>query len=163
MTSCLDHVDSITSPLSSHFIDFFPFVYFQCLFFTYPKFPIFLKKFLLNLITYDFVFHTTQKQASEQSQNLLNQTTARMSFLTEVSARRVATLSRTRFTTLPRATFTTSVYLRKSIVDAGKDALKTADRAVSDKIVDGIDVGGMSKTSSSSVFKAPVLVIKTQN
>lgn len=69
-----------------------------------------------------------------------------MSFLTEVSTRRMATLSRTRFTTVPRATFTTSVYLRKSIVDAGKDALKTADRAVSDKIVDGIDVGGTSKS-----------------
>lgn len=63
----------------------------------------------------------------------------------------MATISRARFTTVPRATFTTSVYLRKSIVDAGKDALKTADRAVSDKIVDGIDVGGMSEISSSLV------------
>lgn len=65
-----------------------------------------------------------------------------MSFLTEMTTRRMATISRTRFTTVPRATFATSIYLRKNVVDAGKDALKSVDRAVSNKIVDGIDVGG---------------------
>jgi hypothetical protein len=31
---------------------------------------------------------------------------------------------------------------RKSAVDTAKDAAKTVDRAVSDKIVDGIELGG---------------------
>lgn len=70
-----------------------------------------------------------------------------MSFLTEISIRRVATLSRTRFaaTTVPRATFTTSLAQRKNPVEVGKDALKSVDRVVSDKIVDGIDAGSTSR------------------
>lgn len=68
-----------------------------------------------------------------------------MSFLTEITTRRMATLTRTAaktsFTTLPRASFSTTVQLRKGPVEAAKDTLKTVDRAVSDKLVDGIDVG----------------------
>lgn len=77
-----------------------------------------------------------------------------MSFLTEMTTRRMATLSRARFATVPRATFTTSVYLRKNVVDAGKDTLKTVDRAVSDKLVDGIDIGGTSYPAPSFCFPA---------
>ncbi|PSR85680.1 hypothetical protein BD289DRAFT_453184 [Coniella lustricola] len=72
-----------------------------------------------------------------------------MSFLTEVTARRMATLTRTAasstFTTVPRASFTTSLYLRKTVTEAAKDTLKTVDRAVSDKLVDGIDAGVTAK------------------
>lgn len=70
-----------------------------------------------------------------------------MSFLTEMTFRRVATISRTaarssNFTsTVPRAAFSTTVQLQKTPVDAAKDGLKKVDRAVSDKIVDGIDIG----------------------
>ncbi|KAK3317669.1 hypothetical protein B0T19DRAFT_295769 [Cercophora scortea] len=66
-----------------------------------------------------------------------------MSFLTEVTARRVATfqLPRTLATSAPRAAFSSGVTLRKNPVDAAKDTLKTVDRAVSDKLVDGIDIG----------------------
>lgn len=66
-----------------------------------------------------------------------------MSFLTEITTRRFATLSRTTFTNVPRASFTTTVQLRKTAVEATKDTLKTVDRAVSDKLVDGINVGSM--------------------
>lgn len=83
-----------------------------------------------------------------------------MSFLAEITTRRMATLIRTRFTTatVPRASFTTSLSQRKNIVDAGKDALKSVDRAVSDKIVDGIDVGG---TSSFSHAYLPTQVLES--
>ncbi|KAK0648614.1 hypothetical protein B0T16DRAFT_456079 [Cercophora newfieldiana] len=66
-----------------------------------------------------------------------------MSFLTEAAARRIATLQvpRTLATAAPRASFSTSVTMQKTIVDSTKDTLKTVDRAVSDKLVDGIDIG----------------------
>lgn len=68
-----------------------------------------------------------------------------MSFLTEAAARRVATLQvpRTLITTAPRASFTSGVTLSKSATETAKDTLKTVDRAVSDKLVDGINIGGM--------------------
>lgn len=70
-----------------------------------------------------------------------------MSFLSEMTTRRLATISRTaRFTTVrtPRASFVTTSQLRKTpVVDAAKDTLKTVDRAVSDKLVDGINVASM--------------------
>jgi hypothetical protein len=71
-----------------------------------------------------------------------------MSFLTEMTVRRLANLSRTAarsstFTsTAPRAAFSTTVQLQKNPVDATKDGLKKVDRVVSDKIVDGINIGG---------------------
>jgi len=40
----------------------------------------------------------------------------------------------------PRA-FSTSLALKKSPVEATKDAVKTVDRKVSDKLVDGIELG----------------------
>lgn len=63
-----------------------------------------------------------------------------MSFLTRTTpVFRVA--ARTSFA--PRA-FSTSFVQKKSPVDTAKDAVKTVDRAVSDKLVDGIEVGRMS-------------------
>lgn len=69
-----------------------------------------------------------------------------MSFLIEASARRMATfqLPRTVATTAPRAAFSISTRQQKTATESVKDGLKTVDRAVSDKIVDGIDIGGKS-------------------
>lgn len=64
-----------------------------------------------------------------------------MSFLTRTTPRLAA--SRVTFTS--RA-FSTSFVNRKSPVETVKDAAKTVDRAVSDKIVDGIEVGRMCYT-----------------
>lgn len=68
-----------------------------------------------------------------------------MSFIAEAATRRMATISRTAFPSVansaPRAAFSSSVTLQKSAVDSAKDTLKTVDRAVSDKLVDGINVG----------------------
>lgn len=70
-----------------------------------------------------------------------------MSFLTEITTRRMATLSRTAFrTSVPRASFTTTVQLRKTPAEATKDTLKSVDRAVSDKLVDGINAASTSPT-----------------
>ncbi|KAK3377046.1 hypothetical protein B0T24DRAFT_620367 [Lasiosphaeria ovina] len=65
-----------------------------------------------------------------------------MSFLTEAAARRVATLGvpRAMAASAPRASFSSSVTMQKSVMDTAKDTLKTVDRAVSDKLVDGIDI-----------------------
>jgi len=73
----------------------------------------------------------------------------KMSFLTEAAARRVATATRQVPRALansgvPRAAFSSGVTLQKSAVDSAKDTLKTVDRAVSDKLVDGINIGCMS-------------------
>ncbi|KJR88780.1 uncharacterized protein SPSK_08022 [Sporothrix schenckii 1099-18] len=75
-----------------------------------------------------------------------------MSFLTESIFRRVATAApRISATTLaPRvatASFIHSRHLsstapqRKTVTEAAKDTLKSVDRAVSDKLVDGINIG----------------------
>jgi len=65
-----------------------------------------------------------------------------MSF--QAATRRMATLQmpRTLAASSPRAAFSTSVTMQKSVADATKDTLKTVDRAVSDKLVDGINIGG---------------------
>lgn len=61
----------------------------------------------------------------------------------KTAARRVATLQipRTVASSAPRAAFSTGVQLQKSPKDVAKDALKSVDRAVSDKLVDGINMG----------------------
>ncbi|KAJ3523786.1 hypothetical protein NM208_g12318 [Fusarium decemcellulare] len=64
-----------------------------------------------------------------------------MSFLTENIIRRVALAPRVIAIQTPR-TFTTSFALQKTATETVKDAAKKVDRAVSDKIVDGIEVGG---------------------
>ncbi|KAI0845053.1 hypothetical protein F5Y00DRAFT_184221 [Daldinia vernicosa] len=62
-----------------------------------------------------------------------------MSFL-EVTARRLATTSRIAVVPATRH-FSTSIAAQKSVTEAAKDTLKTVDRKVSDKLVDGINVG----------------------
>jgi hypothetical protein len=66
-----------------------------------------------------------------------------MSFLTEAAVRRVASLQAHRaiITTVPRATIATGIQLQKSATDQVKSGLKSVDRAVSDKLVDGINIG----------------------
>lgn len=74
-----------------------------------------------------------------------------MSFLTELTARRMATVSRAALrTSVPRASFTTTVQMRKTPVEATKDTLKNVDRAVSDKLVDGINVASTLYTRISN-------------
>ncbi|KAK4099154.1 hypothetical protein N658DRAFT_525774 [Parathielavia hyrcaniae] len=63
---------------------------------------------------------------------------------TAALTRRLATTTSTRTTAtsaLTRAAFTTSARHQKSAVESAKDTLKTVDRKVSDKLVDGIDIG----------------------
>jgi hypothetical protein len=55
------------------------------------------------------------------------------------------------FAVAPRA-FSTSFIVRKSATEAVKDTVKGVDRAVSDKIVDGIEVGRMLPLFSSYLF-----------
>ena len=61
-----------------------------------------------------------------------------MSFL----ASRAALTARAVAVRAPRA-FSTTVVMNKTATETVKDTLKTVDRAVSDKIVDGIELGGM--------------------
>jgi hypothetical protein len=49
--------------------------------------------------------------------------------------------------------FSTSVRVQKSAVDAAKDTIKSADKAVSQKIVQGIEATGMSPSFSQSSFE----------
>ncbi|KAM5351797.1 hypothetical protein ACJ41O_004520 [Fusarium nematophilum] len=63
-----------------------------------------------------------------------------MSFLTENIVRRVALAPRVFAIQAPR-TFSTSFAAHRTATEAVKDTAKKVDRAVSDKIVDGIEVG----------------------
>ncbi|KAI3325404.1 hypothetical protein HD806DRAFT_490236 [Xylariaceae sp. AK1471] len=63
-----------------------------------------------------------------------------MSFLTETAIRRVALISRVASVQAPRQ-FSTSIAARKTVTESAKDTLKTVDRKVSDKLVDGINAG----------------------
>lgn len=49
--------------------------------------------------------------------------------------------------------FSTSVRVQKSAVDAAKDTIKSADKAVSQKIVQGIEATGMLLSHSQSSFE----------
>lgn len=76
---------------------------------------------------------------------------------TAALARRVATAPRGATTTLlPRAAFTTTTPHQKSTVDSAKDTLKSVDRKVSDKLVDGINIGSaLPLFPPSSPFPPP--------
>jgi hypothetical protein len=66
-----------------------------------------------------------------------------MSFLTETAVRRLAAVPRTfAASSTPRAAFSISTRFQKSATESAKDTLKSVDRAVSDKLVDGINIGG---------------------
>lgn len=81
-----------------------------------------------------------------------------MSFLTEITARRMATISRTAITTsVPRASFSTTIQLRKTPVEATKDTLKTVDRTVSDKLVDGINIASALDPTHYTLFHELVM------
>jgi len=84
-----------------------------------------------------------------------------MSFVTEVVARRMATVPRTIAMQAPRSmamaveaprAFTTSTAMQKSAVESAKDGLKGVDRAVSDKLVDGINIGRKSPARPRTVI-----------
>ncbi|KAK3187515.1 hypothetical protein K4F52_003571 [Lecanicillium sp. MT-2017a] len=78
-----------------------------------------------------------------------------MSFLIEATTRRVATA-------LPRASiaahapraFSTSIVHQKSATETVKDGLKSVDRAVSDKLVDGLDVAESAKNKAQAAAEA---------
>ena len=63
-----------------------------------------------------------------------------MSFLTK-TARPASALTRVFAAQTPRA-FTTSFAAHKTATETVKSGLKSVDRAVSDKVVDGIDAAG---------------------
>jgi hypothetical protein len=66
-----------------------------------------------------------------------------MSFLIEATTRRLATaLPRASIATQAPRAFSTSFAHQKTATETVKDGLKTVDRAVSDKLVDGLDAAG---------------------
>jgi len=65
-----------------------------------------------------------------------------MSFLTEAAARRMATVSKHfAVSTVPRSAFSSGIQRHKSAAEAAIHKLRSADRAVSDKLVDGLNIG----------------------
>jgi hypothetical protein len=64
-----------------------------------------------------------------------------MSFLTRTPLLRASFANQA---SLGARAFSTTLINRKVVPDAVKDAAKTVDRAVSDKLVDGIELGRMS-------------------
>lgn len=91
-----------------------------------------------------------------------------MSALTSRTAaitRRLATTTTTT-STLSRAAFTTTTrYQKTPVVDAAKDTLKSVDRKVSDKLVDGINIGSTSPAPTPphpTQLKKPILTICSQ-
>lgn len=79
-----------------------------------------------------------------------------MSFITQTIGRRASSIIPRVATQAPR--FSTTTRLEKGPVDAAKDGLKTVDRAVSDKLVDGIDIAGMPTLSQSRLIHTNSLV-----
>lgn len=74
-----------------------------------------------------------------------------MSFLTQYGVRRAAPIvPRAVVSVYAQRPFTTSLAAQKTATDSVKDGLKKVDRAVSDKIVTGIDAASTSK------YPAPV-------
>ncbi|KAI4595749.1 hypothetical protein KJ359_006740 [Pestalotiopsis sp. 9143b] len=75
-----------------------------------------------------------------------------MSFLTETVTRRLAISSRAALVQTPRQ-FSISTRYQKSATETVKDAAKTVDRKVSDKLVDGINAasGAAAKVTDSDV------------
>lgn len=66
-----------------------------------------------------------------------------MSYIAEITARRMALTARASLAQAPRQ-FSTTIAAQKTATETVKDTLKTVDRKVSDKLVDGINTGGMS-------------------
>jgi hypothetical protein len=89
-----------------------------------------------------------------------------MSLITErtvLAARRLALANSTTSSAasiLPRAAFSTSTPVQRSAVESAKDALKSVDRKVSDKLVDGINIGCKPHPSP---FSTPFLHTNTNS
>ncbi|KAL2135289.1 hypothetical protein VTI74DRAFT_9057 [Chaetomium olivicolor] len=73
---------------------------------------------------------------------------------TALAARRLGT--RTTLTSFSRAGLTTTVPRQKSALDSAKETLKSVDRKVSDKLVDGINIG----TAYASKIKEATAEVK---
>ncbi|KAI0433124.1 hypothetical protein F5Y09DRAFT_97657 [Xylaria sp. FL1042] len=73
-----------------------------------------------------------------------------MSF-SQTVVRRAGLASRVALIQAPRQ-FSTSIAARKSVTEAAKETLKSVDRKVSDKLVDGINIG--SKAAQTVTGKA---------
>lgn len=71
-----------------------------------------------------------------------------MSFLAKATFGRAAMLQAPRLAIVPRAAFSTGFPLHKTAAETAKDSLKQVDRAVADKVVDGIEMGGASPSVS---------------
>ena len=65
-----------------------------------------------------------------------------MSAIAAVTARRAAALPRAAIAFHAARPFTTTVIQQKNVTESVKDGLKSVDRAVSDKIVVGLDAAG---------------------
>ena len=65
-----------------------------------------------------------------------------MSYISQIATRRMALVARASMVQTPRQ-FSTSIAAQKSATEAVKDGLKTVDRKVSDKLVDGINASSM--------------------
>jgi hypothetical protein len=85
-----------------------------------------------------------------------------MSFLTETVTRRLALSSRVALVQTPRQ-FSISARYQKSATETVKDAAKTVDRKVSDKLVDGINAACKSTFSTISLRPSEVHKIYTDN
>ncbi|RYP84098.1 hypothetical protein DL769_001243 [Monosporascus sp. CRB-8-3] len=76
-----------------------------------------------------------------------------MSYTSEIAARRMALLARASLVQAPRQ-FSTSIVAQKSATETVKDSLKQVDRKVSDKLVDGINVGSAAAEKVAGVAEA---------
>ncbi len=64
-----------------------------------------------------------------------------MSYFSTIATRRIVLASKASLAKAPRQ-FSTTITAQKSATETVKDSLKTVDRKVSDKLVEGINAGG---------------------
>ena len=69
--------------------------------------------------------------------------------MSQIATRRMALVARASIAQAPRQ-FSTSFAAQKSATESVKDGLKTVNRKVSDKLVDGINASSMSTSLPSS-------------
>ncbi|RYP05107.1 hypothetical protein DL764_004023 [Monosporascus ibericus] len=76
-----------------------------------------------------------------------------MSYTSEIAARRMALLCRAPLVQTRRQ-FSTTIAAQKSTTETVKESLKQVDRKVSDKLVDGINVGSAAAQKVAGVAEA---------
>merc|ERR1719380_343076 len=76
-----------------------------------------------------------------------------MSAIAAVTARRAAALPRAAIAFHAARPFTTTVIQQKNVTESVKDGLKSVDRAVSDKIVVGLDAAAAAKEKAEGEAK----------